>query len=184
MPILWCFFEASHVVGKNCNTDKCKYQAKLKEQRQREIVIDTAESNPQGQLTTVQHQTKGQHQTIINGQTLSNQSTQNIPPINNSNKNLDDISILDREQLLLNRITATALGIPTYQHQPHQYSTIVTKPLITETPTKTSKPGLTLKCCRSRFDVTDIMTNKWIFGMCGIWSHRHLMVTFWRHLIN
>ena len=111
---------------------------------------------------------------------MSTKSTQTIPPINNSNINLDDISISDREQLQLNRITAgdiankhtheqikaneerakrsllftpipnelaisnrwtpsgllpTALGTPTYHHQPYQYSTIVTKLLATKTPT-------------------------------------------------
>ena len=32
------------------------------------------------------------------------------------------------------------------------------------------------------FGVTDMMSIKWINGMRGISSHRHLMMTFWRHL--
>jgi hypothetical protein len=109
-------------------------------------------------------------------ETTSTQSTQTIPSINNSNVNLTDIPLADREQFLLNRIAAgdvankflydqikatedkvlpftpisnepgtatrwtpsgslsTTAGIPTINQTPYQYSTIVTKPLATETP--------------------------------------------------
>ena len=84
-----------------------KYQAKLaKEQRQKEIVIDTAGSNLESPWPINDHSTSKVN-TIINGDSQQSiNSTQTIPPIKNSNVNLDDISILDREQLLLNRITA------------------------------------------------------------------------------
>ena len=151
-----------------------------KKQRQRETVIDIAGLNCESPWSINDHSTSKVNTRQSSTETLSNQSTQTIPPINKSNVNLDDISILDREQLLLNRITAgdiankhlheqikaseerakrtspftpipneltsatcwtpsgllpTVLGTPTYQHQPYQYSTIVTKQLASETPT-------------------------------------------------
>jgi hypothetical protein len=158
-----------------------RYQARLrKEQAKRDMVIDSAVPNVESPWSINDHSTPTVNTRPPSTETLSNQSTQTIPPINNSNVNLDGISILDREQFLLNRITAgdiankhlheqikaneervkrtspftpisneltpttrwtpsgslpTALDAKTYQHQPYQYSTIVTKPLASETPT-------------------------------------------------
>ena len=70
------------------------------------MVIDTAVSNVESPWSINDHSKSKVNTRLLSMETLSNQSTQTIPPINNSNVNLDDISILDREQLLLNRITA------------------------------------------------------------------------------
>ena len=84
-----------------------KYQAKLrKEQTKREMVIDTAVSNVESPWSINDHSTPKVNTRPSSTETLSNQSTQTIPPINKSNINLDDRSISDREQVLLNRITS------------------------------------------------------------------------------